>query len=49
MNIKDIKFVELPNKYDIDELRLEIGEKNLSEYILKNSKVLTDLDIAFNQ
>jgi hypothetical protein len=49
MNIKDIKFVELPKNYDIDELRLEIGEKNLSEYILKNSKVMTDFDIVYNQ
>jgi hypothetical protein len=46
MNIKNIKFVELPNNYDIDELRLKIGENKLPEYILNNSKELTDLDIV---
>lgn len=45
MSINNIKFVELPNDYDIDKLRLKIGENNLPDYIFKNSKELTDLDI----
>lgn len=45
MSINNIKFVELPNKMDIDELRIKLGKDNLSDYILENSKILTDLDI----
>jgi hypothetical protein len=45
MSLNNIKFVELPNKYDIDELRLKIGDNNLPQYILEHSKKLTDLDI----
>lgn len=54
LSLENIKFVELPNKTDIDELtnktdidelRIKIGEENLSNYILTNSKYLTDLEI----
>jgi hypothetical protein len=45
MSINNIKFVELPHNYDIDELRLKIGDDNLHSYILNNSKILTDFDI----
>lgn len=45
MSINFIKFVELEDKSDIDELRKKIGSKELSKYILNNSKHLNDLDI----
>lgn len=45
MSIKNIKFVELPYKSDIDDLRKKIGDKNLPDYLLNNSKYLTDMEI----
>lgn len=45
MSINLIKFVELPDDTDIDELRKKIGDKNINQYILDNSKYLTDLEI----
>jgi hypothetical protein len=46
MSINEIKFVELPQDSDIDELRVKLGDANLSKYILENSKELTDYDIV---
>jgi hypothetical protein len=46
MGIENIKFVELPDKYDIDELRLKIGDDKLRKYILDNSKEMTDMEIV---
>lgn len=45
MDFKMIKFLKLPEDSDIDELRKNIGEDNLPEYILKNSTYLTDSDV----
>jgi transcription elongation factor Elf1 len=45
MSINMIKFVELPNNTDIDDLSKRIGLNNLSQYFLENSKYLTDEEI----
>jgi len=45
LSLKNIKFVELPPKTDIDELRKKIGSDKLPEYILNNIKYLTDNEI----
>jgi hypothetical protein len=49
MSLDYIKFVELPKGYDIDQLRKEIGDSKLPEYILNHSKSLTNKDIILNQ
>lgn len=45
MSIENIKFVELPKKSDIDEIRKRIGDKNLPQFIINNSKYLTDTEL----
>jgi len=45
LSFKSLKFVELPKNTDIDELRKKIGSEQLPNYILENSKYMTDEEI----
>lgn len=49
LSINNIKYVPLPYKTDIDELRKKIGPDNLPTYILENIKFLTEEDLILYQ